>query len=540
VLLVVLVTLSSGLFNIFSVMNVQLPEGDEWLRAISPMAIVPLSRFLSLFSGFALVVSSISLLRRKQRAWRIVTCIAFLALLVHILRGLDWLDASFSLTLITVLLAGKRLFYVKSSVPDLRLGILRLSVSFGVALFYGVVGFWLLDPEHFGVNFHIWDAVHSTMHYMALTGSPEVTPLTRYGRWFSDSLFLIAIVTYTYSGLVIFRPVAYRFYTVPHERTSAATILKFHGRSSLDYFKLWPDKSYFFNRDHDSFVAYRVANGYAVSLGDPSGPQEKLGETVSEFEAFCRENDWKIAFHQTLDEFVPLYKEMGYRKLKIGDCAIVDLTKFSLQGKSYKSLRSRNAQLEKMGIHTSFFRPPIPQNVVTQAAEVSKEWLQIPGRRERTFTLGNFGPDYIKNTEVVSLFNNKGQMLAFVNLPPSYTPGERTIDLMRRRIEAPNGAMDYLFVQTFLWAKGQGYRRFDLGMAPMSGFEEHERSSLEERAIHNFFQRLGFLFSYEGLRKYKGKFANIWEPRYEIYKNVLDLPRLAIAIQKVCAYREDE
>lgn len=51
--------------------------------------------------------------------------------------------------------------------------------------------------------------------------------------------------------------------------------------------------------------------------------------------------------------------------------------------------------------------------------------------------------------------------------------------------------------------------------------------------MHSFFQRSNFLFSYKGLRAYKAKFATIWEPRYAVYRNVFDLPRLALALGKV-------
>ncbi len=67
----------------------------------------------------------------------------------------------------------------------------------------------------------------------------------------------------------------------------------------------------------------------------------------------------------------------------------------------------------------------------------------------------------------------------------------------------------------------------------MAGFQEKEEASPEERAVHSFFQRSNFLFSYKGLRAYKAKFATIWEPRYAVYRNVFDLPRLALALGKV-------
>jgi phosphatidylglycerol lysyltransferase len=124
-------------------------------------------------------------------------------------------------------------------------------------------------------------------------------------------------------------------------------------------------------------------------------------------------------------------------------------------------------------------------------------------------------------------------MLAFANQIPSYRSGEATIDLMRHRADAPAGVMDYLFVKLFLQMKEKGFARFSLGMAPMSGFQTNENASVEEKAIHSFFQHLNFLFSYRGLKRYKAKFADSWEPRYSIYRTPLDLARMALALSAV-------
>ncbi len=537
---VTLSTLGSGLFNISSVLNVPLPERHSWMREVFPLAAFRLSRFSSLLVGFALVVSSLNIFRRKRRAWQVVLALSMFAFVSHLVRGLDVPAAASSLGLAVVLLLTRDYFTVRSSLPDLRLGLLRLVIALAVALAYGVAGFWLLDPRHFGINFHIGDAIRSTLDFFSLLGDPGLVPRTHYARWFADSLYLIAIVSYTYAGLSIFRPIVYRFHTLPHERALATAIARRHGRSTLDFFKLWKDKSYFFDPSHQCFIAFRVAAGFAIALGDPVGPEERIADTVRHFRDFCRENDWKPVFHQTLPDFLPIYRSLGFRKLKIGDDAIIDLTRFTLEGKAWRSLRSRNSQLEKSGVYVQVFEPPVPAPVLQQAEEVSQQWLRIPGRRERSFTLGAFEREYVRNTTVIAAFDAAGRMLAFVNQPPCYRPGEATIDLMRRREDVPNGIMDYLFVKVFQRAKQQGYARFSLGMAPMSGFEEREHASLEERAIHNFFQRLNFLFSYEGLRHYKGKFAHCWEPRYIIYRNPLDLPRLAIAIGRVSSYREAE
>ena len=62
--------------------------------------------------------------------------------------------------------------------------------------------------------------------------------------------------------------------------------------------------------------------------------------------------------------------------------------------------------------------------------------------------------------------------------------------------------------------------------------------SFGQRAVRYFMQQLNFLFSYQGLLHYKAKFATIWEPRYTVYRNVLNLPRVAHAISEVSEIRE--
>jgi len=535
--IVALVTLGSGLLNLFSLIGPSLPQRIALLRGVFPLGFLHLSRFLTLLIGFALVISSINIYKRKKRAFQIVFLLSCLSIFSHLTKGLDYEEALFSLLLIVMLLLTRESFTVKSGIPDLRSGVIRFLIAILVAFSYGVAGFWFLDRKEFGINFNIGDSIHRTLLFFSLVGDPHLVPRTRYARWFMDSLYLLTITAICYALFVLFRPGIYRFSTLPRERALAKEIVVKYGRSSLDYFKLWPDKSYFFSPSQNCFLAYRVGANFAVVLADPVGPEDEIEGTIRDFMEFCKENDWGLAFHQALPDFLPIYTRLGFRKLKIGDDAIVDLTGFTLEGSAGKELRHIVNRLERSGVHITHYEPPIPEDVLLQAKEVSDEWLQIPGRRERRFTLGMFEPSYVRSTPLFTAVDKDGRILAFVNIVPSYRKGEATVDLMRRRMEAPNGVMDYLFVKLFLHNKERGCQRFNLGMAPMSGFQENEEASLEEKAIHYFFQHLNFLFSFTGLRQYKAKFASFWEPRYTIYRNPLDLPRLAIAIGKVSELR---
>ncbi len=537
---VALVTLGSGVINLYSAMGRSLPERHRLLREVFPLEFLHLSRSLTLLMGFALIISSINIYKRKKRAFQIVLLLSCASVVFHLTKGLDYEEALFSLVLLVGLVVTRKSFTVKSSIPDWRSGVVRLALAVLVALGYGVAGFWFLDPRELGINFTLTDSIRRTLLFFSLVGDPQIVPRTRYAHWFVDSLYVMATTAIGYAGFALFRPVIYQFRTLPHEREVASQIVAAYGRSSLDYFKLWPDKSYFFSPSGNCFLAYRVGRNFAVVLADPVGPAEEIEETIRQFMEFCQENDWGLAFYQTLPDLLLVYERLGLKKLKIGDDAIVDLTQFNLEGKAMKKFRHRINQMEKSGIQIRLYEPPISEEVLGQVKEVSDEWLQIPGRRERQFTLGVFDPHYIRSTPLFTAADQDGKILAFVNIIPSYRRGEATVDLMRHRIDAPNGIMDYLFVKLFLYLREKGFGRFNLGMAPMAGFQEREEASREERAVHYFFQRLNFLFSYTGLRQYKAKFASFWEPRYVIYRNVLDLPRLALALSKISELRHQE
>jgi phosphatidylglycerol lysyltransferase len=530
---VTLLTFGSGMMNLFSAVGHGIPGRLNLLMEIFPLEFIHIFRFLTILLGLALVVSSVNIYKRKKRSLQLIVILSIFSFIFHLTKGLDYEEATISFIIVIILILSRQYFTVKSSVPNLQRSVLRLAIAILATIIYGVAGFWLIEPRHFGINFHIGAAIQETFRYLSFLGDPSLVPQTRHARWFLDSLYFISASTIMYTMYALFRPVNYIFRTYPQERARAAVIVEKYGRHAMDYFKLWQDKSYFFSSSGNSFIAYRVGNNFAVVLADPVGIEQEIETIIREFNTMCDENDWGIAFHQTLPDFLPIYEKLGFRKLNIGEDAVVDLTKFTLAGKDAKEFRYVVNKLENNGIHIEIFQPPIPDPMLVQIEEVSNEWLKIAGRRERGFTLGLFEPTYVRSTPVMAAMDQSGKLQGFVNIIPSFKKGESTIDLMRRRSDSPNGLMDYLFVKLFLHLQEQGFQTFNLGMAPMSGFQLGEEPTLEERAIHYFFQHMNFLFSFKGLKAYKAKFATFWEPRYVIYQNVFDLARHAIAINTI-------
>jgi len=91
---------------------------------------------------------------------------------------------------------------------------------------------------------------------------------------------------------------------------------------------------------------------------------------------------------------------------------------------------------------------------------------------------------------------------------------EASVDLMRHVAGAPSGTMDFLFASLLLWTKDRGYRRFSMGMVPMSGIEGRRLAPAWARAAALLFRHGETFYGFRGLRSYKEKFGPHWEPRY--------------------------
>jgi phosphatidylglycerol lysyltransferase len=86
--------------------------------------------------------------------------------------------------------------------------------------------------------------------------------------------------------------------------------------------------------------------------------------------------------------------------------------------------------------------------------------------------------------------------------------------------------MDYLFTQLMLWGKQEGYRWFNLGMAPLSALEDHPLATQWNRLGALIYRYGEHFYNFQGLRRYKEKFDPRWEPKYLVSLGGLALPRI--------------
>ena len=90
--------------------------------------------------------------------------------------------------------------------------------------------------------------------------------------------------------------------------------------------------------------------------------------------------------------------------------------------------------------------------------------------------------------EEIAVLRGEEGIIGFANIMPMYDNGEGiSVDLMRFKPEAPSGTMDFIFLSLLEWAKEEGYRRFNMGMSPLSNVGQSNYSFVSEKVAAQIF-----------------------------------------------------
>ncbi|MCC7243739.1 MAG: bifunctional lysylphosphatidylglycerol flippase/synthetase MprF, partial [Acidobacteria bacterium] len=245
------------------------------------------------------------------------------------------------------------------------------------------------------------------------------------------------------------------------------------------------------------------------------------------------------AFYEIGAPQLHLYADQGLAFVKLGEEAVVDLARFSLEGGHGAKYRQSMRRLEREG---GVFRVAPAEDVPAMMAsltDVSNDWLRHKAGAEKGFSLGFFDDAYLQRFPV-AVIERGGRIQAFANLWRGADGVELSVDLMRYGREAPRGVMEALFVHLLDWGRQNGYRRFSLGMAPLSGVEDSPLAPLWNRVGAFVYEHGESMYGFQGLRGFKDKFDPVWEARYLAYPGGFRLPRILADVSALIAggYRQ--
>ena len=274
------------------------------------------------------------------------------------------------------------------------------------------------------------------------------------------------------------------------------------------------DKRLLFSPSGRSFLSYAPKGRTWLAFGAPVGQAEEAISLAKRFVAMAQKRGAKPAFYGVGPSFEPIAEALDLQKVKTGERAILDLTTFSLDGKQRQVIRTHRNRHIKNQFSVRIEGPGAVRANLSRLETISDQWLAHQAGGEKGFGLGRFDVHYVDRLPLATVREADGHIAAFACLWPTADRSRIGIDLMRYGEDAPNGVMDYLFAELFLWAKAQNYQAFDLNTSPLAGVEPCSRSPFVTNLAKLMYEHGEKLYNFQGVRRFKNKFHPEWEDVY--------------------------
>jgi phosphatidylglycerol lysyltransferase len=525
-------TLVLGLINILSVLTPALKERIVFVRDFLPEKAIYLSNFATTVIGIIMIVLSAYLIRGLRTAWMIALIITGLSVVLNLAKAIDYEEALFAASVFALLLYTRKNYTLKN---DRRLFQTVKTYFLGAFIFifvYGIVGFYYLDPKHFGIDFTLGASIKYLFTALFLFNNQVLQPHTKFAVWFMDTLNFLGVAYIAALVYVAFKPGRYKHTRREEELSCAKEYVEQYGRSALDYFKTYFDKLIYFGNDGKSFVSFKVASDYAIVLETPvCEKDEDIPLIVTAFDAYCLRNGLKTLYYRVDEKHLRYFERLNKKSIFIGQEGLVDLETFTLEGGEKKPTRNALHKVQACGYTCKIYEPPIKEGLIQKLKAVSDEWLIAFDKSEIAFTQGVWNAKAIKNQVLFVVENDEEKVAAFANIIPDYASDEGTYDLIRKTLDAPGGVLDTIMVNMIEYFKKNKKKYLNLGMTPLSGITAGK--NFKERTIRFAYENLKQFDHFKGLRFFKEKYACMWNNKYLIFSNNLDLLQAPGAIEKV-------
>ncbi|MES2450333.1 MAG: bifunctional lysylphosphatidylglycerol flippase/synthetase MprF [Pseudomonadota bacterium] len=465
-----------------------------WLADVLPLPFIEASHFSASLAGTVLIMVSPAINARLRSGFIAARLLLVGGAVFSILKGVDYEEAAILTVIAGILQYCRPAFYRRAGVfdaPFQRLWLAAAMVALALSLW---AGFFAYKRVPYSTDLWWEFAWRGNAPRFLRASVGAVVVLVAVAAW-----RLLAAPVRAHGESVLAREIADRAFAVS-SRADAA--LAYTG-----------DKHFIVSASADAFLMYRVQGRTWVVMGDPVGPVAAWSELVWRIRAECDAAHGRLCFYQASTDMLPLLVELGLQTMKYGEEAHVPLDPFSLDGPAGKSLRHSVRRAEAAGLRFEIL--PVANVAAYGPAlkEVSDAWLRGKAGAEKRFSIGRFDPDYLVRFDCAVLWQ-EDRIIAFANIWATRNRHELSVDLMRHFPDTPYGTMDLLLVRLMQWGEAEGYRRFNLGMAPLSGLGGGRLAPGWSRIGHAIYGHGEALYGFAGLRSFKAKFHPDWQPRY--------------------------
>lgn len=497
---------AGGAILLFSAAIPAVAERLSALRHILPLPFVEASHLLSSIVGLWLMILARGLFGRLDGAYHMTVALLAGGMIFSLMKGFDYEEA---------LVLGAVLILLRASRPAFRRKASFFSQRFSLA-WIATIGAMLIGSIWLGI-FAYKHVEYSNALWWQFAYHGDAPRFLR-------ASVAVTVLALGLLGYRLLRPAGAPENDAAPDIEAVRRIVAASPHSDANL-ALTGDKLFCMSECGDAFIMYQIQGRSWIALGEPVGPETAWEELLWRFRELCDRHGGRPVFYQVGAENIPVFLDLGMSLVKLGEEARVDLERFSLEGSAGRDRRYAERRAGKAGVTFQIVAASDVPGIVTQLRAVSDAWLADKATHEKRFSVGTFSEDYLRNFDC-AVVQRDGDIVAFANVLCAGAGRELSVDLMRHSGDAPYGIMDFLFVRLMQWGREQGYKWFNLGMAPLSGLETHPLGPVWHRIGAFVFRHGEHFYNFEGLRAYKEKFDPVWSPKYLATRGGLSLPRV--------------
>ncbi|MBP0460004.1 phosphatidylglycerol lysyltransferase domain-containing protein [Streptomyces montanisoli] len=544
-MLIALIDIASGVFPRFRHSRVHA------LAEVLPGAVGPFAAALAVSVGMLLLFLAHGLKRRKRRAWRAAVVLLPAGAVAQFSYRHSLVGVLLSLLLLAPLIVHRAQF---AALPDPR-GRWTPVVNF-VAMALGSIGIGLIvvsvHPHHTrGIPSFDERLEHVVWGLFGFEGPIDYRgPTDDLVAYTLGALGLLTALTTVFLALRPEQPVARL--TDEDERRLRELLARHGGRDSLGHFALRRDKGVVFSDSGKAAVCYRVVSAVMLASGDPIGDVEAWPGAIERFMRMAEAHSWIPAVMGCSETGGEVWtRETGLDALELGDEAVVEVADFSLGGRAMRNVRQMVKRVERAGYETRVRRVrDVPQEELDRIRRAAADWRGSGTERGFSMALGRIGDPQDGDAVIATAHRAApsadgdapgapggaeaapyGDLKGVLHFVPWGSDGI-SLDLMRRDRSADPGLNELLIVATLQAAEGLGVRRASLNFAMFRSVLARGERLGAGPVLRGWRGMLVFLsrwFQIESLYRFNAKFQPRWDPRFLVFRNGRDLPRIGFA-----------
>jgi lysyl-tRNA synthetase, class II len=530
------------LVGVVSLLSAASPEFHSRVRIVTqivPPFFPAAATTGTLAAGVVLMLLANGLRRGKHRAWALATALTAFATVAHLVKGLDFEEATLTGLVFVLLVAARNRFH---ALPDPRsprrlLSLVVLGIPLAVLL-----GFVWISVDLDGLAPGTTALARLGETVLGLVGvpgpvsfvDPEAAERSSVGLAVLGAALLLVLV------LVALQPAA-----GPHrlDRTDRDGVRRLLGRwgtvDSLSWFALRDDRHVIFSPSRKAAVSYRTVGGVSLAAGDPLGDPEAWPGAIAAWLGEANAYGWRPGVLGASEQGAEAYHRAGLDALELGDEAILRTAEFTLEGRRMRVVRQAVSRCRRAGLSTTCVRVhDLDETTRLAIVDSAEAWRDGEVERGFSMALGRLADPRDGDAVMVLCRDETGALRGLLQLVPWGDQG-LSLDVMRRDRSSENGLIELMVTDLMAAAPGLDVARVSLNFAVFRNvFARGERLGAGPvlRLWRAILLQASRFWQIESLYRANAKFQPEWVPRFVCFRSAMDLPSVSVAALRAEAF----